>query len=212
METANACTNTDLFWALLGGGGTFGVVTKAYFKAHPAFTAVNVVAGTLTANSTETYGNLIQIFLDSHPMFQEQNFTWLWETSPPTVAMSFNIGFLDSAIAPSAEETFALFQNLTAIPGVTSQLTALQFPNWSEAYVNVVEPITNTGNVVGVNIGLTSRVVSQEKMLSQDGRDKIAAFITGLPSGIPFIFQKGISISHNHGTVLIGCSWRWSCT
>jgi hypothetical protein len=188
------------------------VVAKAYFKAHPAFTAVNVVAGTLTANSAEAYGSLIRIFLDSQPIYQEQNFTWLWETSPPTVAMSFNIGFLDSATAPSADETFALFKKLTAIPGVTSQLTASQFPNWNEAYVNVVEPITNTGNLVGVNIGLTSRVVSQEQMLSQDGRDKIADFVTGLPNGIPFIFQKGIFMSRNLTSVLLmGFSWRWSC-
>jgi hypothetical protein len=30
LRTANACQNTDLFWALRGGGGgTFGVVIKS---------------------------------------------------------------------------------------------------------------------------------------------------------------------------------------
>jgi hypothetical protein len=56
----------------------------------------------------------------------------------------------------------------------------------------------------GENSELDSRQV-------QDGRDKIAGFVIGLPSSIPFIFQKGISISHNHGSVLIGWSWGWSC-
>ena len=37
LRTANECTNSDLFWALRGGGGgTWGVVTKATFLAHPA--------------------------------------------------------------------------------------------------------------------------------------------------------------------------------
>ena len=35
LLTANACTNTDLFWALRGGGGgTFGIVTRMVHKAH----------------------------------------------------------------------------------------------------------------------------------------------------------------------------------
>jgi len=38
VVTADACSNTDLFWALRGGGGgSFGVVTKVIYKLHPVF-------------------------------------------------------------------------------------------------------------------------------------------------------------------------------
>ena len=35
---ANAKENSDLFWAIRGGGGNFGVVTSFLFKAHPVHT------------------------------------------------------------------------------------------------------------------------------------------------------------------------------
>lgn len=35
VRTANSCQNSDLFWALRGGGGsTFGVVLKATYKVE----------------------------------------------------------------------------------------------------------------------------------------------------------------------------------
>jgi len=36
--TANASQHEDLFWALRGGGGNFGVVTSLVYKAHPVDT------------------------------------------------------------------------------------------------------------------------------------------------------------------------------
>jgi FAD/FMN-containing dehydrogenase len=36
--TANAKENADLFWAVRGGGGNFGVVTAFLYKAHPIHT------------------------------------------------------------------------------------------------------------------------------------------------------------------------------
>lgn len=35
LVTVNASKNTDLFWAIRGGGGNFGVVTSFTFQAHP---------------------------------------------------------------------------------------------------------------------------------------------------------------------------------
>jgi len=46
LVTADACTNSDLFWALRGGGGgTFGVVVTAYYQLHASTPIVEFVVG-----------------------------------------------------------------------------------------------------------------------------------------------------------------------
>ncbi|KAK2760032.1 hypothetical protein FQN54_002768 [Arachnomyces sp. PD_36] len=58
---ANDYQNTDLFWALRGGGGgTFGIVTKATFRVFPDLPVV-VTTTTLTfqLNESESYWNAV---------------------------------------------------------------------------------------------------------------------------------------------------------
>jgi FAD/FMN-containing dehydrogenase len=43
LRTASADENSDLFWAVRGGGGNFGVVTSFEYRLHPL--ATNVLAG-----------------------------------------------------------------------------------------------------------------------------------------------------------------------
>jgi hypothetical protein len=66
--TVTPTVNSELYWAMLGGGGgTFGIITSALIKAHPEIPVTT---------STFSFG-----FLPSEELFWE-GFTALWESFP----------------------------------------------------------------------------------------------------------------------------------
>ena len=61
---ANACQHADLWWALRGGGGgTYGVVTKATLLTHDLPTNFGSVQGTIAAPSDAAFRDLIGHFI-----------------------------------------------------------------------------------------------------------------------------------------------------
>jgi FAD/FMN-containing dehydrogenase len=60
VRTASKTENPDLFWALRGGGGNFGVVTSFEFQLHP----VNDVYVGLFFYEIDQTGNLLRFFRD----------------------------------------------------------------------------------------------------------------------------------------------------
>ena len=59
VRIANACTNPDLFWALKGGGGGFGVVTRVTLRTHALPEFFGGVFATVKATSDDAYRRLI---------------------------------------------------------------------------------------------------------------------------------------------------------
>ncbi|MGY6706692.1 MAG: FAD-binding oxidoreductase [Rhizobiaceae bacterium] len=66
--TASATENPDLFWALRGGGGNFGVVTSFLFKAHPVAT---VFAGPVFWDAKHA-GQVMRAYRDFLPTAPEE--------------------------------------------------------------------------------------------------------------------------------------------
>ena len=63
IVTANAGTNADLFWALRGGGGNFGIVTSFLYPAHP----VSTVLGGVIAYAHDQAAALLRYYRDFMP-------------------------------------------------------------------------------------------------------------------------------------------------
>jgi FAD/FMN-containing dehydrogenase len=67
-RVANRLRHPDLFWALRGGGGgTFGIVTRATILAHPMPKTVGLVRGKITAASDDAFRALLGRFVAFYP-------------------------------------------------------------------------------------------------------------------------------------------------
>jgi hypothetical protein len=65
VRIANASTNTDLFWALKGGGGgTFGVVTRVTLRTHPLPEFFGGVFASIQATTDAAFRQLIGRFVE----------------------------------------------------------------------------------------------------------------------------------------------------
>lgn len=63
VRIANACTNPELFWALKGGGGSLGVVSRVTLRTHELPAHFGVVRMKVFAKSDQAYRRLIEQIL-----------------------------------------------------------------------------------------------------------------------------------------------------
>ena len=80
--TASAKDNADLFWALLGGGGNYGVVTSFLFQAYP----VSTVYGGLMLWTFDKTAEVMRWYCDLMTNASEDLYGWLGTlTVPPAL-------------------------------------------------------------------------------------------------------------------------------
>lgn len=108
---ANSTSNTDLFWALRGGGGsTFGVATSVTVRAHPDLEVTAARFGFSSAQTgNETFWKAIRSYMDSWVANADAGTYTYWTLIPTngTFAFAFSPFF---APGKSQEEATALLQ------------------------------------------------------------------------------------------------------
>jgi len=89
--TANACENSDLFWALKGaGGGTFAVVISAVLRTFPTPYIV-AVTGTVSAPNETRFAEITTNFIRALPSLADAGWSGYFSFSNLELAVLFNI-------------------------------------------------------------------------------------------------------------------------
>jgi hypothetical protein len=193
---ANECHNEDLFWAMRGGGGAFGVTTGVYLKAYPAFGAVNTVSGSIGCANYSAYSELITRLVDIQPRIRDQGHAGIWEASGAQLGLALlSVKPLKSAPFENAKDTLAEYADVIATPGCKSTIQGYQFTgsdSWNQAYQAVIWPIVREGSAVGINLADFSRLISYDMINKTAAMQQVKQYILDLPAKIPFIWQNAV--------------------
>ncbi|KAJ5727594.1 hypothetical protein N7493_005414 [Penicillium malachiteum] len=166
LVTANAYQNKDLFWALRGGGGgTFGVVTRATIRTFPnvpfwdAWTEWHAALPSLNdAGGSGYYFSLPNLPLNAN-------------TSVST--MISLLMFPEKTNTTEIEQLYLpLVSKLQKIPGITVQNMAIPFPSINSTVFDVLlagQPYDSMGSTAM----LASRLYSKDLLTSQDGPTRL---------------------------------------
>jgi FAD/FMN-containing dehydrogenase len=217
VKIANACTNPDLFWALKGGGGGFGVVTRATLRTHALPEFLGGVFSTIKASSDEAYRRLIaktvEFYRDSlfNPHWGEQI-----AFAPGGVVSIFMV--LQGLDQQQAEVTWRPFFDWVSASGqdfsIVSSPRIVSEPArrfWDPAALKTVpglvisddRPGAPADNIFwGSNLGEAGRVWHAyqsawlpQSLLADDQRERFAdaLFAAAQHRGVSLHFNKGLA-------------------
>ncbi|CAA7271039.1 unnamed protein product [Cyclocybe aegerita] len=165
-RTANAYQNSDLFFALRGGGGgTFGIVMEATILATPA-RSYQIASITWPIND-DNLRQIMTLFVDNATTFATQG--WGGYLTPSTGSLVMTTPNLSPANAKKSAEALV---NLSAALGGTPTVTTLSsFYQWYSQFVG--NNLAVIQDAVGLPNALTSRLIPEKNHRTAAGRAEL---------------------------------------
>ncbi|KAF9572852.1 hypothetical protein EC968_009417 [Mortierella alpina] len=177
LKVANSYQNTDLFWALRGGGGgTFGVVVEAVYKTHPAFKSMNFASyHFFYKNDTQTVPKVLDAFLSRQVEWSEAGWSGYAYVLENFMALLYYLPDADLATAKASLDPF--LGELTNLGTVKVEGNITNFPSYWQAY-DSLRPADQKN--AGTNTLLGSRLIPRRNFESKTGVKKLTAALVNI--------------------------------
>jgi FAD/FMN-containing dehydrogenase len=220
--TANQDYNSDLFWALRGGGGsTFGVVTSAVITAYPkmpvATLTYNITTTIPSQNVTaETFWAAVQAFWETSPRnadaghYVYHRIVCQGPAQPELCTLALHPHWANGKTAAELEAWNApLFARFAGLGIPVNNVVLKEFPSLYQAF-NFTFPAANEG-AGGSTIHAASRLFPRENFENQELRIKTGAAIRRvLEAGgrmLAYNIKSGVNPAVNQDNAVLP-AWR----
>ncbi|GBE81597.1 Uncharacterized FAD-linked [Sparassis crispa] len=180
IRTINVVQNSDLFWALRGGGaGTYGIVTSVTLAAHPpttVSTSLLTVTPDPSLNASELAIGWINLTAQYANEWNENglamtsvvsstryylNLYWPSDSAP----LSMLYPFFEAVLSNS---TYTIDSNTTADAA---------FSSFTAAVIQSIDPLFDAFNIYGTNSHMASRLVPYTYLSSSSSSGQVAQAI-----------------------------------
>ncbi|KAE9409751.1 FAD-binding domain-containing protein [Gymnopus androsaceus JB14] len=216
-RTASAYTNSDLFWALRGGGGgTFGVVLETTSLVEPR--AISLQVASVSFNSTSETGlQFFQLLIDNGLQWAQQG----WGGH----LLMNNFIIVNPLL--TLEQAQTSMQNVTEfIQSQNGTVVIETLPNFNSFFVKYVIP---NEVPVGTESILASRLIPSSVFETQEGRDTFLQALADLPAAAqsvlamiattPFLYNATVNSTSTTPAwrnavwhVVVGTGFTWNST
>ncbi|KAI7785904.1 isoamyl alcohol [Diaporthe eres] len=207
LRTANACQNTDLFWALRGGGGgTFGVVLDATHRVEPVM-PIAVADMRLPSNaSQDTALEWIALQAQHGLSFGRQGWgghaagSYLTHVNPVPEIANLSDGGAAARSSVKVASDFILSNGGTSVVEV--------LPSWNEAWQKYIKPAARPVGSIQI---IGGRLWPQAMFETQQGIDAIVGYVRNMsqlgtspasaymPADMPFLVE-GSEVGYDTNT------------
>ncbi|KAL4878069.1 hypothetical protein BJY04DRAFT_115793 [Aspergillus karnatakaensis] len=219
LVTASRTENTDLYWALSGGGaGNWGVVVSLTVKAHPdAIIGGASIVFTTTNMASDLFIDAVTKFHDLLPAMIDAGTTVIYQVLPglfyinPVTAYGKTADEVATIMTPFYEALEAL--------GITYKVTYTEFDSYYDHYTHYFGPLPNGHLEVGT-FTYGGRLLSRDHVTSNSA--DIAGVLYNLTSQSVVAVGVGLDVSQTNDvenaifapwrdalvTMQIGISWN----
>ncbi|KAG0213949.1 hypothetical protein BGX28_003127 [Mortierella sp. GBA30] len=174
LRVANAHRNTDLFWALRGGGGsTFGVVVEAVYKTHPPLKSLSYTTYMIHFNDSdvETSRSITNNFLSHQTEWSKAGWSGYSIVQNGLMIVTY---YLPDSDTDTALKSFSPFlEHVNSLPGVKVQGGIQTFPSFYSGF-QVAAALAAQNSIAGRNAILGSRLIPRSNFNSSEGVDQLA--------------------------------------
>ncbi|KAJ7707323.1 FAD-binding domain-containing protein [Mycena rosella] len=169
VRVANACQNTDLFWALRGGGGgTFGVVLESTTLVSPVVT-VQAILVSITSPSANRTKELYSTMIDNGLKWADDGYGG-YVSGGTAVYLTPKLTAAEHAVSMAPLVDFGKRLNATG----TGVYQVLEFPNWLSFFNVFTETeLEAQGPPVGYSIAMASRLVNRANFQTASKRTEL---------------------------------------
>ena len=214
MLRASEKENPDLFWAIRGGGGNFGVVTQFEFKLHPV--GPNVFAGLIVFPFKEAKSVLTQYrkFVDSAPV--KLNVWAVLRQAPPLPFLPADVHGKEVVVlavfySGDAGEGERLIMPLRRFGNVLGEhVGSMPYTQWQQAFDPLLTPgarnYWKSHNFTEISDGALDTIIEYGGKLPSPHCEMFLGLLAGVANDIP---SSATAYSARDARVVINVHGRW---